>query len=353
VLGAALILHALAHAAALTNAWIQIGASHGSATAERAHLNLWWASLLGAFTIAALIAGGLGSWHVRVFAARWRAVAMTGLCASLAFLLSFEPPAMTVGVIIDWSLLFLLYMGMRQHVLETQPSPAQRTTRARRVIRYLWLTAIAGLALSVAMRPVFLRWGTRPREAYFQLPGDRVKPGTGFQILHAINIKATPEQVWPWLAQIGHDRGGFYSYSWLENLFGLHVVNAERIVSDWQTRRVGEVVPATPPNWLGLVEQPLGWRVTRFEPGRVLFLENWGAFALVRIDPATTRLYIRTHGEAGRLASFWSAPLDVFVFVPAHFIMQRKMLLGIKERAERAAREQRSAFVPGPAGPGK
>ena len=177
------------------------------------------------------------------------------------------------------------------------------------------------------------------------MPGDQVTPGKGFQILHAINIDATPEQVWPWLAQIGHDRGGFYSYAWLENLFGLHIVNANRVVPEWQQRALGEVVPATPPKWLGLVDRPLGWRVLQFEPGRVLFLENWGAFALVRTGPATTRLYVRTQGDARSSASLWWSPVELFVFEPAHFIMQRKMMLGIRARAEQLARQQRSVLT--------
>ena len=175
----------------------------------------------------------------------------------------------------------------------------------------------------------------------------RANPAKGFQILHAINIDAAPEQVWPWLAQIGHDRGGFYSYAWLENLFGLHIVNADRVVPEWQERAIGEVVPATPAKWLGLVDQPLGWKVTQFEPGRVLFLENWGAFALVGTGPASTRLYIRTQGAARSSASLLWSPVELLVFEPAHFIMQRKMLLGIKARAEQLARQQRNALILG------
>jgi hypothetical protein len=199
--------------------------------------------------------------------------------------------------------------------------------------------AMVFIATALAFRPVWLRWGTQPGEAYYELPGDQLPAGRGFQILHAVNINASPEQIWPWLAQIGHDRAGFYSYAWLENLFGLRIVNAERIVPKWQNRQPGELVPSTPPGWLGLVDRPLGWRVTCFERNQVLVLENWGAFALVKIDPAHTRFYIRTQGEPDARPSFWWAPLELLVFEPVHFAMQRKMMLSIKERAELLARQ--------------
>ncbi len=339
-LGVALILHALAHASAVVNTASRIGALHGPDTALGAQASLWRASLLSAFTMASLMAAGLGALHVKAFEPRWRLLAMSGLVGSLVFLGLFAPNGMLVGAALSCALLFVLY-----EAIEQAPKARAPVTPLRRVVRYAWILALTGMAVSLAVRPVYLRWGTTPREAYYDLPGDQSTPGKGFQILHAINIDATPEQVWPWLAQIGHDRGGFYSYSWLENLFGLHIVNADRVVPEWQTRAVGEVVPATPPKWLGLVDQPVGWKVTQFEPGRVLFLENWGAFALVPTGPASTRLYIRTQGDAHTPASLLWSPVELLVFEPAHFIMQRKMLLGIRERAEELARRQRNALT--------
>jgi hypothetical protein len=339
-LGVALILHALAHASAVVDTASRIGALHGPDSALRAEASLWRASLLSALTLASLLAAGFGALHVKAFERHWRLLAMSGLVSSLVFLFLFEPNGMIAGATLSCALIFLVHEVV-------QPKPLERIslTPFRRIVRYAWVLALSGMAVSLAARPVYLRWGTTPREAYFDLPGDQSTPGKGFQILHAINIEATPEQVWPWLAQIGHDRGGFYSYSWLENLFGLHVVNADRVVPEWQTRALGEVVPATPPKWLGLVEKPLGWRVTQFEPGHVLFLENWGAFALVRTGPASTRLYIRTQGDARTPASLWWSPVELLVFEPAHFIMQRRMLIGIRARAEQLARQQRNALT--------
>ena len=344
-LGVALILHALAHARAVLDTDARIGNLNGLDTAQLAQASLRIAALLSAITITCLAAAGLGALQVKAFAARWRSLAIAGLVSSLVFLSWFKPGGMFAGVALSCVLLFVLYEAIHVHLWPEKAASSPVATPFRRVVRVVWVLALTGMAVSLAMRPVYLRWGTMPREAYYDLPGDQSEPGKGFQILHAINIDATPEQVWPWLAQIGHDRGGFYSYAWLENLFGLRIVNADRVVPEWQERAIGEVVPATPAQWLGLVDQPVGWKVTQFDPGRVLFLENWGAFAVVRTGPATTRLYIRTQGDARSSASLLWSPVELLVFEPAHFIMQRKMLLGIKERAEQLARQQRNALM--------
>ena len=117
---------------------------------------------------------------------------------------------------------------------------------------------------------------------------------------------------------------------------GLEVRSADRINPAWQARAVGDTVFATPPRWLGLHKR-FGWVVTRVEPNRVLVLRNWGAFVLLPVDSATTRLIVRTRAAGAERFAF--VPLgwaNLWVFEPAHFIMQRNMLLGIKRRAERS-----------------
>jgi hypothetical protein len=74
------------------------------------------------------------------------------------------------------------------------------------------------------------------------VPGDELTPPPVEQNTRAITIAATPQEVWPWLVQMGADRGGFYSYAWLENLFGLGIHNADRIVEEWQQLAVGDWV---------------------------------------------------------------------------------------------------------------
>jgi hypothetical protein len=180
-----------------------------------------------------------------------------------------------------------------------------------------------------------MRWGTTSNERAAMLPGDEVIPDARYVMDHAVVIRAPVAEVWPWLAQIGRDRAGFYSYDWLERLFGVDIHNIDVIVPEWQARTVGEVVPATQPGYLGLIDQPLGWRVLRFEPLHALVLENWGSFVLHAVDSATTVLHVRMRGPGTPgLLAVPLAPIGLLGFEPAHFFMERGMLRGIKRRAE-------------------
>lgn len=188
-----------------------------------------------------------------------------------------------------------------------------------------WSAAGAGVtALYVAVaRPWMRSWGATAAEKQRALPGDDPVPGHASQSTRAVTIAAAPTGVWPWLAQIGQDRGGFYSYEWLENLAGCRMRNAGRIHPEWQDRQVGETV---------LLHWANGLELTRFEPPTVLALQGWGSFVLEPVDEGTTRLLARSrqaHGPAGWLYA-------VLMELP-HFIMERRMLLGIKERAEAPA----------------
>src|SRR5687768_13025087 len=313
LVGGLLVLHGLAHAAAAINTTTRITQLGNAQTATLVYNELWVSSILSAIAMSALTASGLGLLGIRAFQRLVWPLAVAGMTASLGLLVFFAPTATGTGILIGVAVLLLLNRRRTHTGLVAAPHTDSRRA-FRRMAREFWITIVTVMAVLTLLRPIFLRWGTTPAETYAALPGDTERPGAGFQILHAVNIQAAPQQVWPWLAQIGHDRGGFYSYSRLENLFGLQIQNANRVVPEWQTRRVGELVPSTPPNWLGFVSHPLGWRVKQFEPGRVLVLENWGAFALVPVDGGVTRLYVRTQAPAGRKASLVWSPLEVLVF---------------------------------------
>jgi hypothetical protein len=170
------------------------------------------------------------------------------------------------------------------------------------------------------------------------LIGDPPLGESHYRIDHAISIRAPADSVWRWLVQIGQDRGGFYSYDWLERAFGTHIQNADRVVPEWQDRKVGDLVRAAPPGYLwGFFGDPPGWRIDSIVPGRAMVLHSWGAFVLSPNGPNETRMHIRTRGEGvPTLSGVAITPLGLLVFEPAHFIMERGMLRGIKVRAERA-----------------
>jgi hypothetical protein len=196
----------------------------------------------------------------------------------------------------------------------------------------LALLGTAATALyAFVIRAWHLRWGAEPEDHRRELPGDEFLPEHGTRIVHAVTIDAPVEQVWPWLAQLGQDRGGFYSYEWLENLAGCEMTNADRIHPEWQQRELGETVRLHPAG---------GLRVTVFEPGRALGLQGWGTFVLVPVGAERTRLIARGGVPHGTAAASYAALMEI-----PHFLMERRMLLGIKDRAERG--RPRGPSVPG------
>ena len=201
----------------------------------------------------------------------------------------------------------------------------------------LGATALAAYTLFV--RPWHLRWGATDDELKETLPGDEVMPDAGIQVTHAITINAPAEDVWKWLIQMGQGRGGFYSYDELENLFGLDIHNINEIMPELQSLKEGDFIRSARKGWLGgRFDDVAGWFVARLEPNQALILRDeiergsW-AFVLKPIGDKQTRLIVRVRGP--KPETFGRTALNYSVFEPAHFIMERKMLLTLKKLAER------------------
>jgi hypothetical protein len=153
----------------------------------------------------------------------------------------------------------------------------------------------------------------------------------------AITVRASIVQVWPWIAQLGQRRGGFYSYDFLENLVGCDIQSADRVVPEWQDIEVGGEVK---------LHREVPLQIAAVEPGRSLVLRGgvpmgsspppydftW-AFALREQPDNTTRLLVRERYGYTR----WWAPLLVEPVEAVSFVMSQKMLRGIRDRAERTA----------------
>ena len=199
---------------------------------------------------------------------------------------------------------------------------AGRATARRRRPGPVALAGVAGLAAyALLARPWLQNWGSSEYERSTPLPGDELVPDPGIQTTRAVTIDAPVDEVWPWVAQIGQDRAGFYSYEWLENLAGCQMRNADAVNPDWQQREVGETV---------LLHPSSGLRLERFEPHRSYAFKGW-YFAL-KEDGERTRLLARGRSRKGFASTVYALLLEL-----PHFVMERKMLLGIKKRAERWA----------------
>jgi hypothetical protein len=194
------------------------------------------------------------------------------------------------------------------------------------------------------IRPWHLHWGATHLDRIAVLPGDALSPFASAIITHAVNIDAPAEAVWRWLVQIGQDRSGFYSYTFLEKLIGLGTHSNFRIVSEWQQRAIGEAVWSGSPKSSGrarmiaavvepmhslVLVTPGDWELIRV--GKEGLDTTW-AFVLQRKGLNTTRLIARLRSAAN--LSMWQRVVQFLFWEPAHFVMERKMLLTLKKLAE-------------------
>ena len=203
------------------------------------------------------------------------------------------------------------------------------------------LQSLTGIALAGAMavlyrrllREPILTWGATAGEAAARLPGDELLENADGVATRAITIEAPAAAVWPWLAQMGPSpRAGAYTYDWIENLLGLNMHSADRVLPEFQHPQVGD--------GFGYGANKMSYRIV--EPERVLTLQsaddNWVWSFVLRDDGDATRLISRNRFRLPRLRD----KIGMIPMEPGSLVMERKMLRGIKQRAERLAGEQPS-----------
>jgi hypothetical protein len=211
-------------------------------------------------------------------------------------------------------------------------APDRRARSTGAVLVHQLGTVAADLPLMIAAplyRRRHLRWGATPGEVLSRMPGDDLLPHAQFRCTRAVTIDASPVAVWPWLVQVGCGRAGWYSNDLLDNLGR---PSAREILPELQHLEVGQWVPMapTPPS------QTTALRVDGFEVPRWLLWrkpDSTWCWTLTELDDGRTRLVTRVHAVYD-----WTRPamalLGVVLMEFGDFAMMRRMLLGIKERAE-------------------
>jgi len=214
----------------------------------------------------------------------------------------------------------------------------------KRLLTKRFFTRLAGLLVGLAvlgagvlaiyawiLLPQIDRWGATDAEIAAAYPGDELVGAPLEVVNRAVTINAPPEKIYPWLLQLGADRGGLYSYDVLEKMANCPITNADRIHPEWQNVKVGDLVKLCPKE-----PGPPPYIVASLMPNRSLVLghqdshggwaEEW-EFNLLPQPDGTTRLVTRTRTTA--VGGFWT------VLHPITFVMERGMLLGVKARAEK------------------
>ncbi len=207
----------------------------------------------------------------------------------------------------------------------------------RRGLRSLSLRVLTGLVCAggVAVltyprwRPWILNWGATPEEAGAALPGDDLLPEADLVSTRAVGIGVEPSSIWPWIVQMGPGRAGAYTYDWIENLAGLDMHSAAEILPQFQDMKVGD-------SWKLGSKGPV-LRVAVLEPESALVLRsddgNWVWAFVLTPDGSGTRLVSRNRIRQPD-ASAATRVLSRSMMEPGSLVMERKMLLGIRERAE-------------------
>jgi hypothetical protein len=215
--------------------------------------------------------------------------------------------------------------------VQRQGAQLTMATEERQILRGLGEIILASprFATSPLIRRRHLRWGATDAEVAAAMPGDELVPRSSFNATRAITIDAPPEAVWPWLVQLGYRRAGWYTYDLFDNA---GYPSADRILPEHQKLMVGDRVPMAK-----TVNDTTAFTVAGMEPNRWILWQKpnstW-AWKLVPLDGGRTRLITRLKALYAWPASPGNALLTLILFEFGDFPMTRKLLLGVKRRAE-------------------
>ncbi len=211
---------------------------------------------------------------------------------------------------------------------------------------YYFLFTLTIFTFSYIIRKYIINWGTNDDDLFQAFPGDNLIESVITVSTRKIQIKASPVDIWPWLAQMGQGRGGFYSYTWLENLFGLNIQNHDTIDPGLQKIQIGDLIPFWEGTGVRVIElndpttlvlggslyNQMGKNSSQFVKPTKSAGGTW-TFHMKEVSSNHTFLYIRTRIEVFK--PYWICWIMARLIIePVHYIMERKMMFGIKKRSE-------------------
>ena len=192
------------------------------------------------------------------------------------------------------------------------------------------------------IRPRILRRGTTIAESKRTFPGDEITPPKHFRSTMATTINAKPDEIWPWLVQVGWGKAAFYSYNKIEALFRMDLHNADKIHPEWQNLKVGDTMWMSHPRLKFLFPQT---KVNSMDPNESIVFAIYSpegvsdnpsgawSFTLEPVDKNHTRVFSRLQVDSTPLLS---KIVFYFFMEPAHFVMQQGMFKGLKKRLEKS-----------------
>jgi hypothetical protein len=198
-----------------------------------------------------------------------------------------------------------------------------------KIIGVLAIIGVLSVCAIIALLPWMDHWGATDEEITASYSGDELVQNPRLLYTRAVTIQALPEQIYPWIVQLGADKGGMYSYTWLEALIQCPQTNSDHIHEEWQDLKLGDKVQMCPdPN------NPPAYEVAKIEPNRAIVFGHqedgiWSdvwQFILVPQPDNTTRLVVRSRSSLE--GWIWE------MIRPGEFVMGQRMMRTIKELAE-------------------
>lgn len=195
------------------------------------------------------------------------------------------------------------------------------------ILIIIFITLLQLLIYDLFLKPIITTWGASEKEISMPMAGD--DKALTITSTRAISIDASKPDVWKWLIQLGADRGGFYSYEFIEKALGYETHHQDLIKPKFKEIVVGDLVRGSINEKSSLI--PYNFRVLYVKPEETFVLDKWGTFLLKEVNTRQTRLIIRT--QEVEASNQWLKVAN-YIAVPLHFIMERRTLMGIKARVE-------------------